>query len=267
MGPNREDWSQSYPGNPPQWNPNMVVRGPIPPEGTSKAFNDAVEAQRFINKNTVVNVEITPDNAPPYKGKRLWAYAQAVVGVVVGNDTEADSGVTEVLAALNKFRTGGTGQAAMTALSPTTFGDYLTVASFTVRQGTRLTIKGAGVWCHDAYGSDYGALLWRLAIGQPGGGTTIVVPGNPTELGAFSSVDQLAEAHHVAFAGDLVQLQVSNRDTRSGSVVEARIDGWEFPVAAQDDSLQSLIGNMTIDSNGRWTTGSASTFCPPQNGC
>lgn len=245
--PERE-WTQAYPPVPMQA-PQQVVFPP--PPGTSQAWNQAIEQQRYVNKNSVVFTSPLPIHEPPHKANQINITERYLIGVPAA-DADATAAVTTVLAALNRYNANG-----ILSLTPTATTTWNTVISFRVREGTKAMFKGVGVSAHDNMASEYGALLWRITVN----GQALIrnAQGNDNKTGevwsAFSSSEELLEINLLAGANNIVNVDVQNLDTRSGSLVMARLMGWEFTVAQQDDSIQSLIPNMTNDTNGRFTTG------------
>lgn len=233
----------------PQPAPLQVVFPPFPPLGTSQAYNQAVDEQRFINKNTVVNVDLVPIHAPPYTGKELVLFNRAVVGVPAA-DTEATNGAAAVATAISRFET-------FTVIVPTATTTWNNVLTYTVNPGVRAVFKGAGVFAHDTYATEFSAVLWRIAVNGVN-----ILPDREA-VGAFSTPDNLLAIHLVLSVGNIITIDVQNLDARSGAYVEARLNGWEVMVAQQDDSLQSMIPNQTMDTNGRYSVGG---YCPPQPG-
>ncbi len=230
--------------------PLQVVFPAPPPIGTSAAYNQAVAEQRFINKNTITNVIEAPIHEPPYASRYLPLVTRRIIGVPVA-DTEATNGAAAVQTAISRFNT-------PTLTVPTATSDWNTVLTFTVRPGTKAVFKGVGVFAHDTYATEWSAAQWRLAVN---GVNTLPLGAAP--LAAFGSPDDLIAIQLILGAGAIITVDVQNLDARSGVYVEARLDGWEIIVAQQDDSLQSLIPNQTMDTNGRFSVGS---FCPPQPG-
>lgn len=238
-------------------NPNGVpgyvnFAGNLPPE-VGQSYKQAVEAQRFVDKNTYQNVSLVPTQEPPYRSSRLELFERAVIGPIAG-DAEAVAGAVAVANAMSRFGT------ALTVTTPTAIPNYVTVLSYRVPQSKRATIRGVGVWAHDYWGADDNAALWRVTVGSASF-------FDPVPLGAMGSPDNLTEFFYVAKGNDLIEIQVANYDQYSGLVVEARLDGWEFPVLQQDDNLQSLINNQTIDSNGRFSVGVFCPTYPPSSTC
>lgn len=254
-------WINAHPVGPNGNGPTGYVSFPGNlPQDVGQSYKQAVEAQRFVDKNTYQNVALVPTADPPYRSQRLELFARAVIGPVAG-DAEATAGATAVATAMSRFGT------ALTVQTPAAIPNYLTVLSYRVPRGKRATLRGVGVWAHDFWGADDNAALWRITLGSASF-------FDPVPLGAMGSPDNLTEFFYVAKGDDLIEVQVANYDARSGLVVEARLDGWEFPVIQQDDSLQSLINNQTIESNGRFSVGvfcptypAASNCPPPSNYC
>jgi hypothetical protein len=224
------------------------------PTGPSEDLNATIARQRFINKNTFVNVAAVPTETPPYSGRQLILASGPVMIAPISGDTDATNGATEVATAVGRFAT-------LTTQTPTATTDYVTVLSYTLREGIKAVFRGVGVWAHDYQAQEMSAVLWNVIVsGLPLFTTDL-------QLGSLCSLDALADIFYVAKAGDLISVVIRNLDQRSGTLVEARLNGWEFPVSQQDDSLQSLIPNQTIDSNGRYSVGMGSCGGPSfQNG-
>lgn len=248
MYPQQErTWShtQRPPGQPTAPQQYYNFPGNLPPD-VGQQYKQAVDAQRFVDKNTIQNVQPSPIASPPYKGLRLELFSRAVVGPVAG-DAEATAGATAVANAMSRFGT------ALTVITPTSATDYVTVLTYTVPVGSRAVFTGVGVWAHDYWATDDNAALFKVNIGR-------AALFDPVPLGAMGDPTNITNLFYVAKEKDVIQVQVLNQDARSGLAVEARLDGWYFPVLQQDDSLQSLINNQTIESNGRFSVG---VYCPP----
>lgn len=250
-GFNMEPWSIGYP--PIDAPPSYGQVQPPYPAGGGEDLSATVARQRIINKNTFVNVAAVPTEQPPYGSTPLILPSGPVMLSSMTTDANAALGSTAVATAVGRY-------SAITTVIPAATGEYQNILTYTVRTGTKVVIRGLGAWSHDYLAQHCSAILWQISVG---GRTYFTAPMN---LGSVSGPDNPAPTFILASENQVIQVQAMNRDLRSGTLVEACIFGWELMVSQNDDSLQSLIPNQTIDSNGRFSFGLGSCGTSPFNG-
>lgn len=192
-------------------------------------------------KNIILNTVEVPWHAAPYRSQPVLMEARWIVGPA---GTPVNAAAQAAAVALGVAAAPFSGPLVPTT-QPTTAA-FVVGLTLTVPQGWRAVIQGVGLGSPSA-GKD--ALRWRvvnggipLGIGAQGGG-----------LWPRGSADDLMVVNMVSgLANNLFTIEVRNLDTLSGYLVEARVTGYMFPVAQNDDSPRSLVNDGGPDTNGRW---------------
>lgn len=217
--------------------PNVVYGSPVESESWWKRLlNPLRELARLL----IINTNESPIHAPPFRARALTTATRIVVAPVAG-DAVATAGAVALAAAE------GT-----TVVTPTASTSFVTVLTYTIPQGFRARINGAGVYIANAAHNLY---RWRIVAGGE-------IISDSIQWGLADSM-QFLDVFNIPAPTKNVEIQVQNQDPDSGILVEARLNGWIFPVLQNDDTLQSLMLTNGFESNGRFTPNSGNSNCPP----
>ncbi len=240
--PRGREWTQ------PTWPPAVTfapptpkqVYAPIDPVAAAQQ-NGLDRAVYYALKNVILDVAEVPWHQAPFRAQPLLIENRWVVGPA-GTPPNAAA----LLAANNLAAASAPFSGPLTVTTQPLTSSWVAGLTFQVPQGWRAVIKGIGL---GAPGATKDALRWRvvnggvpLGIGAQGGG-----------LWPRGSADDILGVDMVSgLANNYFTIEVRNLDALSGYLVEARIAGWMFPVAQNDDSQRSLVNNGGPDTNGKW---------------
>jgi hypothetical protein len=207
----------------------------------AQAHQNAVNREVYgALKAPIVRTKDAPWQSAPFRSQPLLIENRWVVGPA----TTVNPGAIAAAAALALASAPYSGGLTVTTQTLTT--DFVAGLTYQIPQGWRAVIQGVGLGAPSA---NKDALRWRvvnggipLGLGAQGGG-----------LWPRGSADDLLGVNMVSgLANDTFTIEVRNLDVNSGYLVEARISGYMFPVAQNDDSERSLFNDGGPDTDGMW---------------
>lgn len=216
-----------------------VVYPPINPEAEAH--------QRQLNRETyaafkapILRTKDAPWQSAPFRSQPLLIENRWVVGPATAANAAAIAAAVALGVASAPFSGGLTVTTQATAVA------FVAGLTYQIPTGWRAVIQGIGLGAPSA---NKDALRWRvvnggipLGLGAQGGG-----------LWPRGSADDLMSVNMVSgLANDFFTIEVRNLDINSGYLVEARIAGYMFPVAQNDDSERSLFNDGGPDTDGMW---------------
>lgn len=216
-----------------------VVYPPIDPAAQAQQ-NGLNKATYEALRQVILDVVEAPWHKAPFRAQPLLIENRWVVGPATTANAAALAAATALALASAPYSGG------LTLTTQTTTGSFTAGLTYQIPLGYRAVIQGIGL---GAPGANKDALRWRvvnggvpLGLGAQGGG--LWPRGSADDLMAVNLISGLAN--------DTFTIEVRNLDINSGYLVEARIAGYMFPVAQNDDSQRSLINNGGPDTNGMW---------------
>lgn len=206
--------------------------GESPAEQAAKAWAEIqAAALRRVSGSMILNVQPSPLEAPPFRGKVEELFARVMIAPPTSpGDSDATTGAANSASAEAKI-SGKT----ISVLTPATTSDWVTALSFEVPAGRACVVYSVGTWGHDLL-AVRDAITWRVM----GGGTVLA---SARELGLLGSVDHPVLIHAVLREKETLTIEAQNKDAHSGSLVEVRVLAWTFPPAkAGGDYFEALLG-------------------------